>query len=111
VAATLGALLTGLLASKGVNPDAADGSLRLLGIQAIGVVATFAWSGLLSYAIVKLVGLVTPLRAEEQDEWSGLDIAESGERGYVSTDLEGGAAAEPSPPAAPPAAELQHALK
>src|SRR3972149_2282795 len=30
VAATLGALLTGVLASKGVNPDGADGSLHLL---------------------------------------------------------------------------------
>ena len=71
VAATLGALLTGVLATKAVNPDAADGSLALLGVQAIGVVATLAWSGVLSFALFKLVGLVTPLRAEEQDEWTG----------------------------------------
>jgi Amt family ammonium transporter len=86
VAATLGALLTGVLASKVVNPDGADGSLHLLGIQAIGVLATYLWSGGLSFGILKLVGLVTPLRAEEQDEWSGMDAAESGERGYITTD-------------------------
>jgi Amt family ammonium transporter len=86
VAATLGALLTGLLASKAVNPDGADGSLALLGIQAVGVVATLAWSGLVSFALFKLVGLVTPLRADEQDEFNGLDLSEAGERGYVLAD-------------------------
>jgi len=91
VAATLGALLTGVLASKVVNPDGADGSLHQLGIQAIGVIATFAWSGGLSYGLIKLVALITPLRAEEQDEWSGMDQAESGERGYITTDLESSA--------------------
>jgi Amt family ammonium transporter len=112
VAATLGALLTGLLATKGVNPDGADGSLRLLGIQVIGVVATFAWSGALSFGIVKLVSLVTPIRADEQDEWTGLDISESGERGYITTDTESSAAAEPAPPPAPAhLAQLQHVTK
>ncbi len=90
VAATLGALATGVLASKAVNADGADGSLRLLGIQLVGVLATFAWSGGLSYGILRLVGTLTPLRADEQDEWSGMDMAESGERAYITTDLESG---------------------
>ena len=86
VAATLGALLTGLLASKAVNPDGADGGLRLLGIQAVGILATYAWSGGLSFLLLKLVAAVTPLRADEQDEWSGMDAAESGERAYITAD-------------------------
>jgi len=86
VAATLGALLTGLLATKAVNPDGADGSLHLLGVQAVGVLATYLWSGALTYGILRLVALVTPLRSEEQDEWTGLDIAESGERAYITAD-------------------------
>jgi Amt family ammonium transporter len=86
VAATLGALLTGVLASKVVNPDGADGSLHQLGIQATGVVATYLWSGALSFVILKVVGLLTPLRADEQDELSGLDISEAGERGYITAD-------------------------
>jgi Amt family ammonium transporter len=80
VAATLGALLTGVLASKAVNGAGADGSLALLGIQAVGVVATFAWSGVLSFVLYKVVGFITPLRAEEQDEWTGLDQSDAGER-------------------------------
>jgi ammonium transporter, Amt family len=88
VAATLGALLTGVFASTAVNSAGADGSLALLGKQAVGVVVTMAFSGTLSFGILKLVGLVTPLRAEEQDEWTGLDQAEAGERAYITTDLE-----------------------
>jgi Amt family ammonium transporter len=86
VAATLGALLTGVLASKAVNDGGADGSLALLGVQALGVVATLAWSAALSFALFKLVALVTPLRADEQDEWTGLDQSDVGERGYVMAD-------------------------
>src|SRR6266496_3575656 len=107
VAATLGALLTGVLASKVVNPDGADGSLHLLGVQAVGVLATYLWSGGLSYGIMKLVDLVTPLRALEQDEWGGMDIAESGERAYITADESAfGQRAEPAPAHAP---ELRHA--
>jgi Amt family ammonium transporter len=86
VAATLGALMTGVLASKAVNGAGADGSLALLGIQAVGVVATFAWSGVMSFVLFKVVGAITPLRAEEQDEWTGLDQSDAGERGYVLAD-------------------------
>jgi ammonium transporter, Amt family len=88
VAATLGALLTGVLASSTVNAGGADGSLLLLGKQALGVVSTLLYSGALSYGLFKLVNAITPLRAEEQDEWAGMDEAEAGERGYITADLD-----------------------
>jgi Amt family ammonium transporter len=91
VAATLGAILTGLLATKTVNPDGADGSFAAMGVQALGVVVTWIWSGALSFGILKLVGAVTALRADGEDEWSGMDMAESGERGYITADLESSA--------------------
>ncbi len=86
VAATLGALLTGAFASVAVNSAGADGSIALVGKQAVGVVATLLFSGGLSFALLKLVGLVTPLRADEQDEWAGMDSSEAGERGYIMAD-------------------------
>ena len=86
VAATIGALLTGVLATKSVNPDGADGSLGLLGVQAIGVLATYAWSGTLSFVLIKLVSAITPLRADAEDESGGLDLAEGGERAYITAD-------------------------
>jgi ammonium transporter, Amt family len=89
VAATLGALLTGVFATKAVNPDGADASLALVGWQAVGVLSTFAWSGALSFVLYKLVGLLTPLSADEQDEYTGLDSADNGERAYVQGDANG----------------------
>src|SRR4051812_14565095 len=86
VAATLGALLTGVLATKSINPDGADGSLHLLGVQAVGVLATFAWSGVLSFVLLKVVSAITPLRADAEDESGGLDLAEGGERAYITAD-------------------------
>jgi len=48
--------------------------------------AAVLWSGGLSFVLMKLVSLVTPLRAEEEDERSGLDMAEAGERAYITAD-------------------------
>jgi Amt family ammonium transporter len=113
VAATLGALLTGAFASTAVNPAGADGSLLLVGKQAIGIVTTLVFSGGISFLLLKLVGLVTPLRVDEQDEWTGMDSAEAGERGYIMADETGfgptTAPAEPSPsPLAQPRTQTQH---
>jgi len=96
VAATLGALLTGVFATKVVNPDAADGSLGLVGVQAVGVIATWIWSGTLSFGILKIVQAITPLRADEQDEWTGMDSSEAGERAYITSDMETSSGALPS---------------
>jgi Amt family ammonium transporter len=86
VAATLGALLTGVFATKAVNPDGADASLALFGWQAVGVLSTLVWSGALSFVLYKVVGAITPLSADEQDELGGMDQADSGERAYVQGD-------------------------
>jgi len=86
VAATLGAILTGAFASSAVNSAGADASLALVGKQALGVVVTLTYSGGLSFLLLKLVGAITPLRADEQDEWTGMDGAETGERGYIMSD-------------------------
>ncbi len=91
VAATLGALLTGVLATTAVNPDARDGSFGLFLVQALGVLVTWVWSGALSWILLALVARVTPVRADELDEWSGMDASESGERGYITSDLESAA--------------------
>ncbi len=86
VAATLGAILTGAFATTAVNSAGADASLALVGKQALGVAVTMLFSGGASFVLLKLVGLVTPLRADEQDEWTGMDSAEAGERGYIMAD-------------------------
>jgi Amt family ammonium transporter len=83
---TVGALLTGVFAQKALN-GTADGLLfgnpAQLGIQALAVAAAIVYSGVLSLVLLKLIGLVVPLRAEREDEATGLDQSEHGEEAYV----------------------------
>jgi Amt family ammonium transporter len=106
VAATVGALLTGVFASTVINSGGANGSIALLGKQAIGVVVTMVYSGVVSLVLYKLVGAITPLRADEQDEWTGLDQVEAGERAYLSSDIEAAAPGAGSQPGHPVALSL-----
>ncbi|MDE0679201.1 MAG: ammonium transporter [Gammaproteobacteria bacterium] len=53
-----------------------------LGVQAIGLLATFAWTAVATWVILKVVGLITPLRVSEEDEIEGLDLTQHEERGY-----------------------------
>jgi len=53
------------------------------GVQAIGVVSTFVYTAVVSYALLKLVGLMTNgLRVDIDQETQGLDITDHEERGY-----------------------------
>ena len=83
---TVGALLTGVFADKALN-GVADGALfgnpgQLL-IQATAVLAAIVYSGVGSFILLKLVGLVLPLRVDPADEASGLDITAHGEEAYT----------------------------
>ena len=85
VGGTVGALLTGVFAEKALN-GVADGVLfgnpAQLGIQAAAIGAAIVYSGVMSFALLKLIGLVIPLRATVDDESSGLDISLHGEDAY-----------------------------
>ncbi|ACX52969.1 ammonium transporter [Ammonifex degensii KC4] len=86
IGGTWGALATGLFASKAVNAAGANGLFfgnpAQLGIQAVGVVATWVFAALATLVILKVVGLLTPLRATYSEEVSGLDITLHGEEAY-----------------------------
>jgi len=53
-----------------------------LGVQVVGIVTTGAYAAIASYVLLKLAGLLTPLRADEETEQQGLDVAQHGETGY-----------------------------
>jgi Amt family ammonium transporter len=82
----VGALLTGVLADKAWN-GVADGWLyghaAQVGVQALAVLVTIAYSGAATWVILKVVGLVLPLRTDRAEEGLGLDIAEHGEEAYA----------------------------
>jgi Amt family ammonium transporter len=87
VGGILGALLTGVLAQKALNPAGADGLFfgnpKQLLLQLAGVGAAGLYSVVLTYVILKVVNRVIGLRATVDQEREGLDTTEHGETGYV----------------------------
>ena len=87
VGGTLGALLTGVFASKAINPAGADGLLLgnpgLVGIQAVAILATWAYAGGVTFVLLKVLDAVLGLRVDPEQEESGLDLTEHGEIAYI----------------------------
>jgi Amt family ammonium transporter len=52
------------------------------GVQCLGVAAAALWSGVASFAILKLVDATVGLRVSQETETQGLDLATHGETGY-----------------------------
>ena len=81
-----GALLTGMLASKVVNPAGADGLIAgnasLLVSQLIAVAAVAAYSAVVTFGLLKLVDVIIGLRVSAEDEMRGLDMSQHGEVAY-----------------------------
>jgi Amt family ammonium transporter len=93
VGGTVGALLTGVFAQKafnGVQDGLLYGNPRQLGIQAVAVAAAAVYSFGVSFVLVKLVGLVIPLRPSAEDEMTGLDISQHGEDAYLNVESSNG---------------------
>jgi Amt family ammonium transporter len=83
-----GAMLTGVFASKVWNSAGNDGLLAgnpgQLATQALGVTASIVYAGIATFAILKVIGLVTALRAAPRTEGVGLDVSQHGEEAYTN---------------------------
>jgi Amt family ammonium transporter len=86
VGGTLGALATGLFASKLVNPAGNDGLFfgnpSLLVNQVIAVVATAVYAFVVTAILLKVLDATMGLRVSKEDEVTGLDLSQHGESGY-----------------------------
>lgn len=86
VGGMVGMLLTGVFASKAINPDVVTvnglifGEVRLFAVQflALVCVSVFAFFG--SWLLLKITDLISPLRVSEEDERIGLDMSQHGEK-------------------------------
>ena len=104
-----GAVLTGFFASAAVNGIADGlfyGNPGQVGIQVIGILAVAVYSGAMTFIILKVIGLVRPLRPSEKEEARGMDLLNHGEEAYASSggavllldeEMNGGSGAESSP--------------
>jgi ammonium transporter, Amt family len=84
---TVGAILTGVFATKAITGAKTpvgliDGNANQIGIQLVSIAATYAFAAIGTFVILKGLSFVMPLRAREESEYQGLDINEHGEEGY-----------------------------
>jgi ammonium transporter, Amt family len=86
VGGTLGALATGLFASKAINPAGNDGLFfgnpGLLANQALSVVVAWVYSFVVTWVILKILDRTMGLRVSDEHELNGLDLSQHGETGY-----------------------------
>src|SRR6186713_284141 len=86
VGGTVGALLTGVLAEKSLNglfDGALYGNPGQVLIQGTAVLAAMVYSGVVSFVLLKVIGLIMPLRATDDEEGVGLDITQHSEEAYL----------------------------
>ncbi len=87
VGGIMGAIATGLFSSAAVNSAGADGlffgDAALLGKQFIAVGASFAYSFVLTFIILKVIDLVIGLRVTRDEEVMGIDLSQHSESGYT----------------------------
>jgi Amt family ammonium transporter len=86
VGGAVGALLTGVFAEKSLNglfDGAIAGNTGQIAIQGMAVLVAMLYSGVMSFVLLKLIGVVIPLRVSEEDESIGLDISDHGEEAYL----------------------------
>jgi len=89
-----GALATGIFCVAALNTGAnalgiqvdgltQGGGLDQLGRQALGVIVVAPYSFIVTFAILKVLDLTIGIRVNEEDEVSGLDVSQHGERAYI----------------------------
>ena len=90
VGGTLGAVLTGVFATRAVNNVAAgnpvgliDGSISLLLGQVVAAAVTWVFAGAMTLALLKILDGTLGLRVPQQEEIQGLDFTQHGEEGYI----------------------------
>ena len=91
---TLGALLTGVFATKAINDGLKDASGKVLPLgwvdgnpgqvlnQAIGVLISWVLAAVSTWVILKIVDALVGVRASKEAEMEGLDISMHGEEAY-----------------------------
>ena len=87
VAGFTGILFIGFAAQSAWNGTADGllyGNLAQLGHQALAAVTAPAYAFAMTFALLKLIGLVVPLRASAHAEATGMDLVAHGEEAYAS---------------------------
>jgi len=83
-----GTLLTGVFAAGAISatadspgglPGLLEGNPGQVLTQAYGVLVTIVWAGFMTWGLLRVIDLFSPLRVAQQQEIEGLDISQHGE--------------------------------
>lgn len=91
VGGTLGAILTGVFATRtiwditetGAPLGIVEGNYQTIVGQIVATAVTIVFAGVASFILLKIVDLTVGLRVESNSERQGLDVTEHGEEGYI----------------------------
>jgi Amt family ammonium transporter len=79
----VGMILTGVFASKAINPAGNDGlfygGTSFFGHQVLGCIIVVVFALVMSFILFKIVDVISPMRVSEEDEMLGLDITQHDE--------------------------------
>ncbi|MBV4419178.1 ammonium transporter [Clostridium tyrobutyricum] len=81
-----GGIATGIFAWKAINSGGANGLIhgnpKLVLIQIAAILATIAYSAVVTFIIIKIIKAVSGIRVSEIDEQTGLDVTQHSEEAY-----------------------------
>jgi Amt family ammonium transporter len=92
VGGTLGAILTGVFATRAAGGVSGDHAADLLGLieggwvikgQIVAVVITWILAAIGTFIILKVLDATMGLRVSREAEMEGLDLSQHGEEGYI----------------------------
>ena len=85
VGGVIGTLLTGVFAAVSLGgvgyPEGMTMEKQIM-VQIVGILAVGAWSGIVTWLLLKLSDAITAMRVTGDDETEGLDTVEHNEKGY-----------------------------
>lgn len=86
-----GAIATGIFATTVVNATGANGAFygnfSLLKVHIISAVSCGLYAAVMTYAILKFIGLFMKLRTDGEEETTGLDVTLHGEEAYSNLNI------------------------
>ena len=87
LAGFVGILFIGFVAQtpwNGISDGLLYGNAGQLGDQALAALAAPIYAFVMTFLLLKLIGLVMPLRVSEREEALGMDVVQHGEEAYVT---------------------------
>ena len=83
VGGILGTLLTGVFAASTYGGVGLENTIsQQVTIQFIGIVFTIIWCGIFTFIALKITDNLVGLRVSDENEETGIDLTEHGEKGY-----------------------------